>query len=368
VRLAWHAAGTYDKSTGKGGSNGATMRFEPEYTDGANAGLHIVHNMLHPITTTHPEISTSDLWVLSGCSAIEFMGGPKIPIHLGRKDHVDGNQCPPNGLLPDASKGADHLREVFGRMGFNDREIVALSGAHTLGRCHVSRSGYDGPWTRDTLKFDNMFFKNLLYLEWRPKKWDGPLQYEDVETGELMMLPSDMALRTDEKFRVYAEMYAKDQDLFFKDFAAAYSKLLSLGVPKPPAIKESDLEKASAAFREAAMHGSIGTVKELAKIADVHAVEKNSGRSALHKAAFWGHQDTVRFLLEVCKLDINAKDFNGDTPLHDAVKYNHPSVVEILVANKADVNIKNKEGKDPLALAVDDKLAKLLQRLHSAKL
>ena len=40
-------------------------------------------------------------------------------------------------------------------MGFNDRDIVALSGAHTLGRCHLQRSGFDGPWTRNPLKFDN---------------------------------------------------------------------------------------------------------------------------------------------------------------------------------------------------------------------
>ncbi len=39
VRLAWHASGTYDKQSKTGGSNGATMRFEPESTDGANAGL-----------------------------------------------------------------------------------------------------------------------------------------------------------------------------------------------------------------------------------------------------------------------------------------------------------------------------------------
>jgi hypothetical protein len=39
VRLAWHAAGTFDKKTRTGGSNGATMRFKPESTDGANAGL-----------------------------------------------------------------------------------------------------------------------------------------------------------------------------------------------------------------------------------------------------------------------------------------------------------------------------------------
>ena len=45
-------------------------------------------------------------------------------------------QVPPNGLLPDASQGAAHLRDVFYRMGFDDRDIVALSGAHTVGRCH----------------------------------------------------------------------------------------------------------------------------------------------------------------------------------------------------------------------------------------
>lgn len=41
VRLAWHASGTYDKDTKSGGSNGATMRFKPELSDGANAGLHL---------------------------------------------------------------------------------------------------------------------------------------------------------------------------------------------------------------------------------------------------------------------------------------------------------------------------------------
>ena len=42
---------------------------------------------------------------------------------------------------------AVHVRDVFYRMGFNDREIVALIGAHTLGFCHTDRSGYLGPWT-----------------------------------------------------------------------------------------------------------------------------------------------------------------------------------------------------------------------------
>ena len=47
-----------------------------------------------------------------------------------------------------STQGAKHIRDVFYRMGFNDREIVALVGAHTLGECHADRSGFVGPWTR----------------------------------------------------------------------------------------------------------------------------------------------------------------------------------------------------------------------------
>ena len=43
--------------------------------------------------------------------------------------------------LPDASKGAPHIRDVFTRMGFNDQELVALSGAHALGRCAAACRG-----------------------------------------------------------------------------------------------------------------------------------------------------------------------------------------------------------------------------------
>lgn len=49
VRLAWHASGTYDKETGTGGSNGATMRFAPESDHGANAGLATARAFMEPI-------------------------------------------------------------------------------------------------------------------------------------------------------------------------------------------------------------------------------------------------------------------------------------------------------------------------------
>jgi cytochrome c peroxidase len=230
VRLAWHASGTYDAETGTGGSNGATMRFAPEGDHGANAGLKAARDFLEPIKEQFPWITYSDLWILSGVCAIQEMQGPKIPYRCGRSDR-DMSFCTPDGRLPDASKDRKHIRAIFGRMGFNDQEMVALSGAHALGRCHTDRSGYDGPWTFSPTTFTNDYFKLLIEEKWQWKKWNGPKQLEDVKTKSLMMLPTDMEIIKDKSFRKHAERYAKDNEVFFKEFSEAVMKLFELGVP-----------------------------------------------------------------------------------------------------------------------------------------
>ncbi|EFJ41098.1 L-ascorbate peroxidase [Volvox carteri f. nagariensis] len=237
VRLAWHASGTYDKSSCTGGSNGATMRFPPECEWAANRGLAIARQLLEPVKAAHPWISYADLWTLAGVVAIEDMGGPSVAWRPGREDYSDGSKIVPDGRLPNATLGAKHLRDIFHRMGFDDRDIVALSGAHTLGRCHPDRSGFSGPWTNAPTTFSNLYFQELVNNKWRPKKWDGPLQYEDAKTGTLMMLPTDLALLSDRTFKKYVAQYAKDEEAFFKDFAVAFGKLLELGVPFPSAEK-----------------------------------------------------------------------------------------------------------------------------------
>lgn len=79
VRLAWHCSGTFCMKSKTGGSNGATMRFKPEVTDGANAGLDLARQFLEPIKEKHSWITYSDLWTLAGVVAIEEMNGPKVP-------------------------------------------------------------------------------------------------------------------------------------------------------------------------------------------------------------------------------------------------------------------------------------------------
>jgi len=116
-------------------------------------------------------------------------------------------------------------------MGFNDQEIVALSGAHALGRCHTDRSGFDGPWTFSPTVMTNDYYKLLMEEKWAFKKWDGPKQFQDVSTKSLMMLPTDMALIKDKTFKQHVERYAKDNEVFFKEFSDVLCRLFELGVP-----------------------------------------------------------------------------------------------------------------------------------------
>lgn len=234
IRLAWHASGTYDVETNTGGSDGATMRFAPESGYGANAGLDVARTALEPVKKLFPQVSYADLWTLAGAVAIEYMGGPKIDWRAGRRDASTAEACPPDGRLPDADKGAvgstvAHVRAIFSRQGFTDQEMVALIGAHALGRCHKSASGYDGPWTRSPTTFSNEYYKELLNNTWTLRVWDGPDQFQDP-SGDLMMLPADMALLWDAAFRKYVVEYANNEEKFFKDFAAAFQKLEENGV------------------------------------------------------------------------------------------------------------------------------------------
>lgn len=116
-----------------------------------------------------------DICQLAGVVAVEITGGPEISFHPGREDK--DKPPPPKVCLPQASQGVTHLRDVFGRLGFSDKDIVALSGAHNL----VSM-------TQNSLLFDNSYFKELL--------------------SKKTKVPTDKALLEDPQFRLFIEKYA----------------------------------------------------------------------------------------------------------------------------------------------------------------
>lgn len=204
LRLAWHDAGTYDAKTKTGGANGS-IRNEEEYSHGSNNGLKKAIDFCEEVKAKHPKITYADLDQLAGVVAVEVTGGPTVDFVPGRRD---SKVSPKEGRLPDAKQGVPHLRDIFYRMGLSDKDIVALSGGHTLGRAHLERSGFDGPWTEDPLKFDNSYFVGLL---------------KEDSVG-LLKLPTDKALLDNPEFCRYVELYAKDEDAFFRDYAESHKK------------------------------------------------------------------------------------------------------------------------------------------------
>ncbi|KAB2602406.1 L-ascorbate peroxidase 3 [Pyrus ussuriensis x Pyrus communis] len=204
LRLAWHDAGTYDAKTKTGGPNGS-IRNEEEYSYGSNNNLKKAIDFCEEVKSKHPRITYADLYQLAGVVAVEVTGGPAIDYSPGRK------VCAP------------HLREKFYRIGLSDKDIVALSGCCTIwgsytgnssslfGRAHPDRSGFDGPWTKEPLQFDNSYFVELL----------------NEESEGLLKLPTDAALVEDPEFRKYVDLYAKEA--FLRDYAESHKKLSELG-------------------------------------------------------------------------------------------------------------------------------------------
>ena len=71
---------------------------------------------------------------------------------------------------------------------------------------------------------------NLLSFTWSKRAWDGPEQYEDA-SKRFMMLPTDIALKSDPRFRSHVERYAADESAFRAEFAAAFAKVSFFYVP-----------------------------------------------------------------------------------------------------------------------------------------
>lgn len=155
------------------------------------------------------------------------------------------------------------VRDTFTRMGWTDRETVALiGGGHTLGRTHgncaantnpkqpcigkfTSTSGFEGAWTRTPSQWNYDYFEAMLKHDWvATKSPDGQDQWGTKDSNSpfanTFRLTADLALVEDPAYKKWAIKYDKDHELFDNDWAAAWFKLTHRSGEHP---QEDDLEK-----------------------------------------------------------------------------------------------------------------------------
>jgi len=228
IRMAWHSAGTYRISDGRGGASSGTQRFAPLNSWPDNANLDKARRLLWPIKQKYGrKISWADLMILAGNVALESMGFETFGFAGGREDvwepeediywgpetewlgdeRYSGDRDLANplgavqmGLIyvnpegpnanPDPLASAKDIRETFGRMAMNDYETVALvAGGHTFGKCHgavedkyVGREPDGAPIEEQGLGWKNSFgsgnagdtYTSGIEGAWTtdPAKWD----------------------------------------------------------------------------------------------------------------------------------------------------------------------------------------------------
>ena len=238
IRMAWHSAGTYRISDGRGGAGSGSQRFAPLNSWPDNGNLDKARLLLWPVKQKYgKKISWADLMVLAGNCALESMGFETFGFAGGREDiwHSEEdiywgaetewlgdkrytgerdlenplgavqmgliyvNPEGPNGN-PDPLASAVDIRETFGRMAMNDEETVALvAGGHTFGKAHgaadpdkyVGREPAGAPIEEQGLGWKNTFgsghgddtITSGVEGAWTPNptRWDN--EYFDVLLG-----------------------------------------------------------------------------------------------------------------------------------------------------------------------------------------
>ncbi len=175
VRMAWHSAGTYRTSDGRGGGGSGMQRFAPLNSWPDNVNLDKARRLLWPVKQKYGnKLSWADLFILAGTVAMESMGLKSFGFGGGRVDVWEPDDVTywgseetwladerytgdrelenplaavqmgliyvnpegPNGVADPVASGRD-IRETFARMAMNDEETVALTaGGHTFGKTH----------------------------------------------------------------------------------------------------------------------------------------------------------------------------------------------------------------------------------------
>lgn len=241
VRAGFHDAADFNKWSGTGGADGRLYNNAESWYGQSrtlNQGLLCAMNLMGKFDDT--SLSPGDAIQICSMVAVEVAGGPLFEDFNFEAGRISASGVSQDGLLPLPLGNNVMLRDFFYRAALDDVDIVALSGAHTLGGGQgQAGSGFEGDFTPTPEDFSNDYYQQLVKYESVTTSncdyfAEGMTPEDRASTGctpieSVMQLPTDRALMLDSSFRDLVIKFANDKQAFFDQYAKSVKKMSELG-------------------------------------------------------------------------------------------------------------------------------------------
>ncbi|KAJ0984333.1 hypothetical protein J5N97_002689 [Dioscorea zingiberensis] len=207
-------------------------------------GFDVIDSIKSELESACPAtVSCADILAIAARDSVVLSGGPTWEVEMGRKDGLTASLSGSNSNIPGPNSTLENLLNKFNNVGLSPKDMVALSGAHTIGkaRCATFTGRLTGGNNPDEPPMmDNEFIQSLQQLcsggsstlatldRTTPATFDNQY-YANLLSGQ-GLLPSDQALfNQDGDIALLVESYAMDPFLFFDDFKTAMVNMGRLG-------------------------------------------------------------------------------------------------------------------------------------------
>ncbi|CAL0330780.1 unnamed protein product [Lupinus luteus] len=188
------------------------------------------------------KVSCADILALATRDVVALAGGPSYSVELGRFDGLVSRASDVNGRLPQPGFNLNQLNSLFAANGLTQTDMIALSGAHTLGFSHCNRFSnriYSTPLDPSlnqqyATQLQQMCPRNvnpLIAINMdpnTPRTFDN-VYYKNLQQGK-GLFTSDQILFTDQRSRATVNSFASNSNVFNQNFVAAITKLGRVGV------------------------------------------------------------------------------------------------------------------------------------------
>ncbi|XP_058781909.1 peroxidase P7-like [Vicia villosa] len=220
-----------------------TKSFIGEKTAAANnnsaRGFNVIDDIKANVEKACPRtVSCADILALAARDSVVTLGGPSWEVGLGRRDSITASRADANKSIPAPSLNLDQLKSNFANQGLSEKNLVALSGAHTIGlarctqfRAHIyNDSNIDPSFAKSLQRKCPRTGNDNLH---QPLDFQTPTHFDNLYYKHLLvkkgLLHSDQELfngnPTTDKL---VQKYANDNEEFFEDFAKGMVKMSNI--------------------------------------------------------------------------------------------------------------------------------------------